>query len=150
MEGCLPAAEKKLVEDPGAGLLTGMTHDVDPTVLYGDPALYENPANYGRFVGDMLACGLAELRPGNLGATVKVFFVKKSDGRLRVVIDCRGVNAICAEPPKTRLGSVQSITRSASRTGRPSTPPRMTCRTSSTASSSLCGSVISSGWTPSI
>ena len=45
---------------------------------------------------------MVELRPGNLGPTVKVFFVKKTDGRLRVVIDCRGVNAICAEPPKTR------------------------------------------------
>ena len=55
-------------EDPGAGLLTGMTHEVDPAALYGDPALYKNPANYGQFVGDMLACGLAELRPGLLGA----------------------------------------------------------------------------------
>ena len=109
-EGCLPANEKKLVVDPTAGLVTGQPSEVDPALLYGAPALYKDGVSYAGFVQQMLASGLVELRPGNLGPTVKVFFVKKTGGRLRAVIDCWGVNAICAELPKTRLDSVQSVT----------------------------------------
>ena len=42
LEGCLPVNEKKLVVDPSAGLVTGQPSEVDPALLYGDPALYRD------------------------------------------------------------------------------------------------------------
>ena len=43
--------------------------------------MYKDEKTLGPFVGDLLRGGIARLEGGDLGETVKVFFVKKSDGK---------------------------------------------------------------------
>ena len=107
--GMLPEAESKLLATEDSGLLIGKVEDVDTTALYGDPILYKDDSTWHAFVDMLLEAGLVVLEPGVGHESVRVFFVKKPDGKLRLIIDCRGVNAVCGTPPKTELGSVSAL-----------------------------------------
>ena len=81
---------------------------IDATRLYGDPRLYGTEEAWHEFVEELLPSGLVRLAPEQR-ETVRIFFVKKADGQLRMEIDCRGDNEACLPPPKTELGSVTSM-----------------------------------------
>ncbi|CAK0875218.1 unnamed protein product, partial [Prorocentrum cordatum] len=76
--------------------------------LYGDAVLKENRDAYIGFVKDGLARGIFRLSRRRKEA-VKVFFVKKKDSSIRIVIDCRRSNQHFRAAPKVHLFSGSSF-----------------------------------------
>ncbi|CAK0894060.1 unnamed protein product, partial [Prorocentrum cordatum] len=76
--------------------------------LYGDTVLKENRDAYIGFVKDGLARGIFRLSRRRKEA-VKVFFVKKKDSSIRIVIDCRRSNQHFRAAPKVHLFSGSSF-----------------------------------------
>ena len=71
---------------------------------YMDTKLKNDPVEYCSFVKDLYDSGMVEFtsKPQDL---VTPFFVTKKNGRLRLVLDCRGVNRRFRPPPQLAMGS---------------------------------------------
>ena len=92
---------------------------------YMDPLLKRRPRAYAEFLLRLSSCGMirwerAAGRRGNVGA----FFVLKSSGKLRLVLDTRVANCSFKKPPATRLptASAWSHVKPASKTAACSWP----------------------------
>ena len=85
--------------------------------MYHDPVFRRRPAVYHEVVRSLLARGLVELRRGGL-PNCGLFCVSKKDGRQRVILDARRVNAGCAPPPPVELVTSEGLSRIEA------TPPR--------------------------
>ena len=77
---------------------------------HSDGDLMASPAVYAEFIRELDDRGMldwvsADGQPGQLG----VFFVPKSNGKLRMVLDTRGVNTMFIDPPKTELPTPAAI-----------------------------------------
>ena len=75
---------------------------------YHDPT-FHSPKTYGAFLVDLASRGLLEWHPAG-EAYLGVFFVPKKDGRQRMILDTRVVNAHFIDPPKTRLPTAAALT----------------------------------------
>ena len=75
-----------------------------PKRPFTDFALSRNPGEYAHFVHRLLRLGLVELRSYQ-PATIGVFFVRKKNGRLRLIFDTRILNSHFVEPAHSCLPS---------------------------------------------
>ena len=72
--------------------------------------LANNRAEYIEFVRDLARRNMVNVvRPGEVKCRVGIFFVCKKDGRIRLIVDARAVNALCKEPPRTELASTAAV-----------------------------------------
>ena len=93
----LPKSHRERLEGENAALLESSLaaeqalHDVGIIQPYVDPA-FRSSMTYGHFIRDLLGLGLLEpvpLRRAYLGC----LFVRKKDGRMRLILDTRVANA---------------------------------------------------------
>ena len=79
-------------------------------VPYMDPVLSRDPQKYRRFIGDLHERALVHwtLNPKE---RVTIFFVRKKDGSLRMVIDARRPNRVFADPPGVSLTTAEALGR---------------------------------------
>jgi hypothetical protein len=108
LSSTLPADEKCWWQDPDRFLLE------DPDVAdsasaeipepYWDPILKNNRVAYREFLQDLDNAGVLQYRRRSR-CKIGIFFVRKSNGDLRMVVDCRQANCRFRKPPKTRLVS---------------------------------------------
>ena len=63
---------------------------------------------YGKFLGELIDNGILEVA-GTVRATAGVFFVKRKDGKARLIFDTRVPNAHFRSPPATRLASGDAL-----------------------------------------
>ena len=69
-----------------------------------DPVLLRKPAEYAHFVAQLLQRNIIRFTctpKSRLG----IFFVRKKNGKLRLIVDCRKVNAVFRTPPKGHVVS---------------------------------------------
>ena len=81
--------------------------DVKPPRPYWDPRLANSRRRYIEFILDLAEhqiIGFTQ-RPAQ---EVGCFFVKKKDGRLRLIVDARATNHRCRRPPSMRIGGTAS------------------------------------------
>ena len=71
---------------------------------YMDPKLQRSPKAYALYLEDFFNAGLIRFGQG-AKARVSVFFVRKKNGKLRMVLDCRAVNHLFKECPGMPMGS---------------------------------------------
>ena len=90
----LPEIEQRLANDP----------DGCPRQPYWDPTLRRNKQLRLDFIKRLFDIGIISFRR-RIKAKVGLFFVKKKDGMIRLVVDARIPNFMHHSPPVTRLGS---------------------------------------------
>ena len=71
---------------------------------YMDSRLQHDPVLYGQFVKDLYEKGMLSFTAQPL-EIVPPFFVRKKNGRLRLILDCRAVNLRFKRPPPLALGA---------------------------------------------
>ncbi|CAK0855451.1 unnamed protein product, partial [Prorocentrum cordatum] len=76
--------------------------------LYGDANLTGDRSAYIGFIQDGLARGIFRLARRRKEA-IQIFFVKKKDGEIRIVVDCRRSNQHFVDAPKVHLFSGSSF-----------------------------------------
>ena len=81
-----------------------------PKRAYGDPLL-KSPPLYGEFLLRLQAAGVIEFTREACVEQVDCLFVGKSDGRQRLVIDCRRANRHFADPAPVSLATGDSLAR---------------------------------------
>ena len=75
---------------------------------YTDPSLVRSKRKYARFIQRLFEAGM--IRYATEGeVTVGVFFVKKTSGKIRIILDTRIVNTEFKTPESTRLPSAGSF-----------------------------------------
>ena len=74
---------------------------------YSDPALRDK-AKYAAFVRELWQCGIINWSRKVKGRCTP-FFVRKKNGSLRLVLDCRQVNAFFRIPPGCEMGSLAAM-----------------------------------------
>lgn len=81
-----------------------------PDQTYSDPK-FRNKATYAGFVKRLHVLGLLEIRdyPGH--EEVGLFFVKKKNDKLRMILDCRRSNHWFSEPEPVKLTTGESLRR---------------------------------------
>ena len=82
----------------------GVMEHIDSIGCYMDPVLSRNPNMYAHFVLQLLRANIirfSKTPKSRLG----VFFVRKKNGKLRLIVDCRQVNAVFKTPPKGHVVS---------------------------------------------
>ena len=74
--------------------------------VYSDPSLVNDAARYGGFLRMLAEAGMIRWeRAGSEGTTVGIFFVRKKDGRLRLIFDTRIVNTKFVRPARADVPS---------------------------------------------
>ena len=76
--------------------------------VYTDPRLIRSPRRYAKFVRKMLRHHMVRLGPQR-DATTGLFFVRKSDGTLRIICDTRCANTFFVAPEATLLPSAGAL-----------------------------------------
>ena len=107
----LPEAENSMLSNWQSHLLETQDDEQPappqstPIVLYCDKHLFHSPTSYSQFLqGLHLANMLGLSGKVSQGAGVlRVFFVAKKDGSLRLIFDTRFLNTKFPDPPKTSL-----------------------------------------------
>ena len=81
-----------------------------PPVAYGDPSL-RRTAVYAELLQRLSDGGVVEFSLEPALEKADVFFVGKSDGRQRMVVDCRRCNAHWADPADVALATGETLSR---------------------------------------
>ena len=110
LEQVIDAAGRDFLEDPHVSMMRtaeewGHIIEKDDVFRpYMDVTLQGSPKKYVMFVKDLIDKGMVDFtaRPKDL---VTPFFVKKKNGKLRFILDCRGVNKRLAPPPPLALAA---------------------------------------------
>ncbi|CAK0824003.1 unnamed protein product, partial [Prorocentrum cordatum] len=104
----LPEPDRQGVID-GKNSMMLRAEEVRPgaTKVYWDKTLQSDTDEYQRFVQDLLARDMVELRTRR-DFEVGVFFVKKS-GRLRLIVDARAVNQALKRPPTIHMAPTAAL-----------------------------------------
>ena len=77
---------------------------------YCDPELLRSPQVYGRFLQEMHARGLVDFEEsGGRAASLGIFFVKKKDGKQRIIFDTRLINCDFVSPETVSLPTAGSL-----------------------------------------
>ena len=76
--------------------------------IYNDPKL-NDPKEYGAFISRLHSLGLAEFCLEPQEEEVGLFFVKKKQNRLRLIMDCRRANLHFAEPSTVELATGDAL-----------------------------------------
>ena len=106
----LDAHGRELVKDPLAYMLKdseewgAMVEHGETFQPYMDPQLQANGELYAIFVKDLVDKGMLDFIM-RLGDLVTPFFVVKKSGKLRFILDCRGVNKRFRDPPPLTLAA---------------------------------------------
>ena len=121
LEGILSPADIHYCENGCESLLRSeqasraLQQELNISKPYSDPSLINNPKTYADFLWRLHAAGMLRWTVrGSRNYTVGVFFVRKSNGRIRIIFDTRVANTRFREPPSTRLptsaafGSIES------------------------------------------
>ncbi|CAK0819174.1 unnamed protein product, partial [Prorocentrum cordatum] len=105
----LPEPDRQEVID-GKNSMMLRAEEVRPgaTKVYWDKTLQSDADEYQRFVQDLLARDMVELRTRR-DFEVGVFFVKKKSGRLRLIVDARAVNQALKRPPTIHMASTAAL-----------------------------------------
>ncbi|CAK0875001.1 unnamed protein product, partial [Prorocentrum cordatum] len=105
----LPEPDRQEVID-GRNSMMLRAEEVRPgaTKVYWDKTLQSDTDEYQRFVQDLLARDMVELRTRR-DFEVGVFFVKKKSGRLRLIVDARAVNQALKRPPTIHMASTAAL-----------------------------------------
>ncbi|CAK0897361.1 unnamed protein product, partial [Prorocentrum cordatum] len=105
----LPEPDRQEVID-GRNSMMLRAEEVRPgaTKVYWDKTLQSDTDEYQRFVQDLLARDMVELRTRR-EFEVGVFFVKKKSGRLRLIVDARAVNQALKRPPTIHMASTAAL-----------------------------------------
>ena len=78
--------------------------------VYQDPKL-NNVRQYAQFLQRLFSLNLIEFSEQPTTETVGLFFVKKKQGKLRLIMDCRRSNAWFTEPAKVCLATGDAMSR---------------------------------------
>ena len=113
LDSVLDDSGRDIVEDPARCMLLSaeewgqVAEEQAGFTPYMDSKLKGDPLLYCSFVKDLIDSGMVEFTsaPQDL---VTPFFVVKKTGRLRLILDCRGVNRRFRPPPPMALGSGSS------------------------------------------
>ena len=73
-----------------------------PKVPYSDPSLVRDPVEYAAFIARLVRCGVCSIG-GYSTQRVGLFFVRKKNGKLRLIPDTRILNAWFRRPAYTQL-----------------------------------------------
>ena len=107
---------RELIKDTSRCMLLSMEEwgqvceQNQPIKTYMDVKLQSDLGAYAMFVHDLFLKGMIEFT-NNPKDVVAPFFVKKKDGRQRMVLDCRAVNRRFRQPPPVALAAGYSWTR---------------------------------------
>lgn len=107
---------RELIKDTSRCMLLSMEEwgqvceQNQPIKTYMDVKLQSDLDAYTMFVHDLFLKGMIEFT-NNPKDVVAPFFVKKKDGRQRMVLDCRAVNRRFRQPPPVALAAGYSWTR---------------------------------------
>lgn len=107
---------RELIKDTSRCMLLSMEEwgqvceQNQPIKTYMDVKLQSDLGAYAMFVHDLFLKGMIEFN-SNPKDVVAPFFVKKNDGRQRMVLDCRAVNRRFRQPPPVALAAGYSWTR---------------------------------------
>lgn len=107
---------RELIKDTSRCMLLSMEEwgqvceQNQPIKTYMDVKLQSDLGAYAMFVHDLFLKGMIEFN-SNPKDVVAPFFVKKKDGRQRMVLDCRAVNRRFRQPPPVALAAGYSWTR---------------------------------------
>eukprot|EP00973_Karenia_brevis_P012395 1683467-Karenia_brevis.AAC.1 len=77
---------------------------------YLDPMFKNYPRKYGNFLKDLKSRKLIRWSTYS-HCTLGLFFVRKKNGRQRMIVDARPLNFRCAEPPHVALATGDSFSR---------------------------------------
>eukprot|EP00438_Fugacium_kawagutii_P030000 Skav225301 [mRNA] locus=scaffold445:112717:116856:+ [translate_table: standard] len=102
----LPTEAKKVVDHYQETIIDAAAIRDQSFSPYWDPVLRTNPGKRLKFIMGLFKSGLLCLRPAPR-SHVGVFFVKKKDEHIRMVLDCRATNQLHQPPPSTRLSSAR-------------------------------------------
>ena len=80
----------------------------EPTKPYVDPKLRSSRRMQVKFARQLLDIGLFRATRTRRG-TVGIFFVKKKNGSLRLILDCRPTNELFRKPPSTPLATAECL-----------------------------------------
>ncbi len=83
-----------------------------------EPTLVRRPSVYGDFVNELYKRNMLTFRIGS-DSLLGVFFVKKKNGRLRIILDTRDVNNLFRQPVSTRLPTPAAFSSLESEAGTP-------------------------------
>ena len=87
-----------------------LQHELGLSRPYCDPALLQSPLVYGRFLQEMHARGLVDFVPATSAeASLGIFFVKKKDGKQRIIFDTRVINCSFVSPESISLPTAGSL-----------------------------------------
>ena len=81
-----------------------------PAGCYHDPRLQSDVKVYAKFVRRCNSIGLVAFTTECL-AELGIFFVRKKDGALRLILDCRRTNRLFLDPPSTQLVTGEGLGR---------------------------------------
>ena len=104
LQESLPPAEREMLADWDSRILkpefSGDSNLKSPcSNVYWDPNLKSNHSEYVSFIRLLLKANMIALvKPSQVKCKVGMFFVRKKNGRLRLVIDARRVNSMCHPP----------------------------------------------------
>lgn len=109
-EDLLSGDARRYLQDPKQMLKA--EHEIEPEVCcpYWDPQLRGDARLYKRFVKKLHFAGYLTYTQ-NPKAFCGVFFVKKSDDKIRMIIDARNTNRMFREPPGVDLLTADGFSR---------------------------------------
>eukprot|EP00438_Fugacium_kawagutii_P030809 Skav229499 [mRNA] locus=scaffold2455:119515:131643:- [translate_table: standard] len=115
LQGCLPQADGEWLatwQQQRLKLPSEVVRDPQLKQPHTDPILKHNPNEYIGFLRELVNRNMIKFkRDSGEKAELGVFFVKKKNGKQRLIFDTRILNEKFHDPPKTDLPSADAFTR---------------------------------------
>ncbi len=78
--------------------------------VHNDPVLFKDPRTYARFLERLFDCGMLRFDKANgRAASLGAFFVRKSNGQLRLIFDTRALNLLFRDPDTVALPTAAAL-----------------------------------------
>eukprot|EP00973_Karenia_brevis_P007751 1052656-Karenia_brevis.AAC.1 len=75
---------------------------------YMDPILKNSERLYTEFVAELFMCGVVKFAP-SVKCECGIFFVRKKNDKLRLILDARLANSFFRTPPSDNMASTMSL-----------------------------------------
>ena len=107
---CLPPYEWSLLTTESHRLFASPEHlkELRPPKVFWDSTLRSDVSCYNEFVQQLHSRNMVQFRH-SVWESVGIFFVHKTSGMLRMVVDARRTNCLLVMPPRTRLASTAAV-----------------------------------------